>query len=474
MKKVLFVKPPDRFLENEFVFQQLGPHYLQSYLARFDIPSDMLVLYEPEDVRESRKSGGIEKLCLEHLRMLHMNDGKSNDASFSPEVFAGYDVISFSVMSPQAPDAYLLSELINKQFPHATTVIGGSHPRYYLPSVKSLPESIAFDFIVPYDGWNPMMKIAREEVKKGAKSQVLSDMHPQLSNMPAPSRPLELMSRYNFLIAGVPAFHTVTALGCPFTCYFCESGGEKLRRFSEQMVDWDLETMASAHKKLNHEKFGVMFFDDVGLMNPAQVERLAVLVKKHSYTTWRAFTHAFLVVRYKDDLLNSFYETGGRRIGMGLETGSQKSLNMINKRNGQFQPVEDHYEAVRIANSKGIAVDAFTMIYPWEDENDLRDTTKLIEFVVSNPVNGVDELGRQLKNHIDSSIMTPFQGTKFNEMIALGQLNGVRMKENMDPGLLFYKGNKGGSGWPYEQTVLPKERYAEVQRYRNSLRPSYR
>ena len=30
--KILFVKPPDRFLEDEFVYQQLGPHYLQSFL----------------------------------------------------------------------------------------------------------------------------------------------------------------------------------------------------------------------------------------------------------------------------------------------------------------------------------------------------------------------------------------------------------------------------------------------------------
>ena len=32
INKILFVKPPDRFLEDEFVYQQLGPHYLQSLL----------------------------------------------------------------------------------------------------------------------------------------------------------------------------------------------------------------------------------------------------------------------------------------------------------------------------------------------------------------------------------------------------------------------------------------------------------
>jgi len=41
-------------------------------------------------------------------------------------------------------------------------------------------------------------------------------------------------------------------------------------------------------------------------------------------------------------------------------------------------------------------------------------------------------------------------------------------------GLLFYKGNKGGSGWPYDKTILTRERYEEEQAYRNSLRPNYK
>ena len=217
-----------------------------------------------------------------------------------------------------------------------------------------------------------------------------------------------------------------------------------------------------------------MFFDDVGLMNPKQVEGLSHLVHKHNYTTWRAFTHAYLVVRFKERLLEPFAETGGRRIGIGLETGSQRTLDMINKRNGKKQFVEEHFEAVKIANDLGIAVDAFTMIYPWEDEQDLIDTTEMVKQVAQNPVNGVDEKGRTMKNHVDSTIMTPFQGTQFFDMIQLGELPGVKMIPEIDPGKLYYKGNHAGSGWPYMKTRLPKEQYEEAQAFRNSLRPKYR
>jgi radical SAM superfamily enzyme YgiQ (UPF0313 family) len=473
--KILFIKPPDRFLENEFVYQQLGPHYLQSYLDQYGITSDILVLYERQEIREKRDTGIINELTLDHLNMLLLGgDGQSLDGTFNPSVLGRYDIIGISVMSPQAPDAYLVNEFIKKHYPFITTVIGGSHPRYYQDVVENLPEHLAFDFIVPQDGWRPMHQIATGLLQKSENPQTIVDKQAKIDEFPPPTRPLALMERYEFNIAGVPAYHTITALGCPFSCNFCESGSEKVRKFSEEMIDKDLEVMAGVHNALNHTKKAVMFFDDVGLLNPKQVQRLSRLVSKHGYTTWRAFTHAYLVVRYKEQLLEPFMRTGGRRIGVGLETGSQRSLNLINKQNGKLQKVEDHYEAVKITNRLGIAVDAFTMIYPWEDEKDLEATTKMIEFIAHNPVNGLDEKGRLMKNHVDSTIMTPYQGTVFNDLIRLGEWPEVELINDFDPGSLYYKGNHGNSGWPYSKTKLPRERYIKEQTYRNSLRPEYR
>ena len=339
--KILFIKPPDRFLENEFVYHQLGIHYLQSFLDNFGIQSDILILYER--IEERKKKETIVKLSLNQLNMLFIGaDGKSFDRAFHHSVIENYDIVGMSVMTPQASDAYLLNGLINKFYPHITTVIGGSHPRYYQDQVKVLPEPLSFDFIVPYDGWIPMYKIASGQVQKAKKSIILSDNNLRLTEVPPPSRPLPLMERYNFDIAGVPAFHTVTALGCPFSCNFCESGRENLRKFSENMIREDLKVMADSHDKLKHKKKAVMFFDDVGLLNPKQAQGLAGLVHDCDYTTWRAFTHAYLVVKFKEQLLGPFLNTGGKRIGIGLESGSQRSLNLINKRNGKKQHVNNN------------------------------------------------------------------------------------------------------------------------------------
>ena len=473
--RVLFVKPPDRFLENEFVYQQLGPHYLQSYLQVHGIESDLLVLYERLSIRKARASGILAALSLDDLNMLFLGaDGRVVDDVFDVSIVGDYNVVGLSVMSPQAPDAYLLHKTIKRLYPEITTVIGGSHPRYYQDQVVALPPNMAFDFVVPQDGWQPMLDIASGKVKKNGQSTLMVDNMPKLTALPAPSRPEALMERYRFDIAGAPAFHTVSALGCPFTCHFCESGIESVRRFSEAMINHDLEVMAATHAKLGHARKSVMFFDDVGLMNPKQVGRLSELVNQHGYNTWRAFTHAYLVRKFDSDLLEPFVRTGGRRVGMGLETGSQRSLDLINKRNGKHQSVSDHYEAVRIANAHGVAVDAFTIIFPWEDEEDLRQTTALVEFIADNDVKGTDDQGRQMRNHVDSTIMTPYQGTKFYDLFRAGKFPAVEVKADLDPGTLYYKGNLGGSGWPYTRSRLPRDAYEREQAYRNSLRPEYR
>ena len=194
--RIVFLKPPDRFLEDEFVYQQLGPHFLQSYLQLHGIQSDILVLYEKPDSRSARLSGETNAPRLQDLGMLLLKDGVTVDIDFNISVFENYDVVGMSVMTPQAPDAYLLNMELKSQFPNVTTVIGGSHPRYYQNQVETLPPSHSFDFIVPQDGWEPILQIATGQVTKADKSQVLVSNLPKLEMLPPPTRPIGLLEKY--------------------------------------------------------------------------------------------------------------------------------------------------------------------------------------------------------------------------------------------------------------------------------------
>lgn len=469
--RTLFVKPPDPFLQEEFVYQQLAPHYLQAWLDAHDYPSALAVLY----VKPGPDGRRTQPRRLTDCHMLVVEDGELvADCAFDSALFAGFDLIALSVMTPQAEYANWITACVRREQPHARVMMGGSHARYYLDQVVAQHGDDACDYVVPHDGWQPLLDMLEAGLPTGPRGRILSHQHDLAAITMAPTRPLDLMARYRYEIAGLPAFHTVTALGCPFTCHFCEAGGERTRFFPSEMIDRDLATMAAAHRALGREHYAVMFFDDVGLLNPRQTRALAARVAAHGYSAWRAFTHAYLIVRHGEALLGPFADTGGRRVGIGIETGSQRSLDLINKRNGKQQRVEEHYEAVRIANRLGIAVDAFTMIYPWEDETDLAATTELVEFVASNPVVGEDHLGRPLRNSVDSTIMVPYQGTRFSDLLRAGRVPGVSLKAEARGEDLFYKGVDASSAWVYQSTVLPRERYLAEQRYRNSLRPDYR
>ena len=469
--RTLFVKPPDPFLQDEFVYQQLAPHYLQAWLDTHGYSSALLVLYIRPRADGSRPS----PRRLADCHMLLIEDGELVvDQAFDSSVFAGFDVIAQSVMTPQAEFSSWITATVRREYPRTRVMIGGSHARYYLEQVVAQTGLEACDYVVPHDGWQPLLEVLTAGLPDRGRNHVMSHQHDLSEITMAPTRRLPLMARYRYEIAGLPAFHTVTALGCPFTCHFCEAGGERTRYFPTAMIDRDLASMAAAHRALGRDHYAVMFFDDVGLLNPRQTRALAERVAKHGYSAWRAFTHAYLIVRHGANLLGPFADTGGRRVGIGLETGSQRSLDMINKRNGKRQKVEEHYEAVRIANRLGIAVDGFTMIYPWENEDDLHATDELVEFIVSNPVIGEDHLGRPLKNSVDSTIMVPYQGTQFNVMLKAGAVPGVTLAVEDAQRSLYYKGVDASSGWVYDATVLPRERYLEAQSYRNSLRPAYR
>jgi len=478
--RILFIKPPDGYLDDEFVYPQLGPNYLQSFLQQHGFESDLAVLYLPDNIRDAVKRGEVTEPDLNHLRVLHITREGATDNAFNPEMLGNYDIVGLSVMTPQASTAYQLSEWMN-QNTNLTTVIGGSHARYNEEAVLNLPERIAFDFVVPQDGWGPMLQIASGQVKRNGKSVKLSDkISGKLTGIPAPSRPLALMEKYEYQVAGVPALHTVTALGCPFKCKFCESGFEDVRNFDEEMIRKDLETIANTHKELGRTDYGLMVFDDVGLMSPKQARKLSSIVKEYGFAKWRAFTHAYLVVKFGEDLLGPFIESGGAALGLGLETGSQRTLDRIQKttlKGDKRQKVEDHIKAVEIANRLGCYVSGFHMLYPFETQDDMEATYLQALQISKNPVNGVDIHGNPLKNTVDGCIMWPYQGTAFRNEINAGTLKGfdgktvITLRSDTTEKEGLYKGTGGISGWAYETTQEPREVMEHFQRKIVDLRP---
>ncbi|MFN3228161.1 MAG: hypothetical protein ACE360_18205, partial [Hyphomicrobiales bacterium] len=97
--RTLLVKPPDPFLQAEFVYQQLAPHYLESWLAAHGYPATLVVMYIAPDAH----GGRAEPRTLADCHMIVVEDGAVvTDGPFDSAIFDDIDLLALSVMTPQA------------------------------------------------------------------------------------------------------------------------------------------------------------------------------------------------------------------------------------------------------------------------------------------------------------------------------------------------------------------------------------
>lgn len=94
-------------------------------------------------------------------------------------------------------------------------------------------------------------------------------------------------------------------------------------------------------------------------------------------------------------------------ISIGIETGSRKTMDIINKRITYI----DINHAINLIKKFGILVVGYFMIgFPWEDKEDMKDTVDLIKLM---PLDG-----------FALNIATPLPGTKlFQDLIDAGKIN---------------------------------------------------
>lgn len=115
--------------------------------------------------------------------------------------------------------------------------------------------------------------------------------------------------------------------GCPFTCNFCYHHSMPRYRPIPDMI---------ADAKWLIEKYNINmlnFEDDLVIASPARarelIEGIKTLPKKIEFTLTCRFD---ILERFDDDLLREMKKAGLRNMGLGVESGSQKILDVINKK----------------------------------------------------------------------------------------------------------------------------------------------
>jgi anaerobic magnesium-protoporphyrin IX monomethyl ester cyclase len=291
----------------------------------------------------------------------------------------------------------------------ACAVAGGpdsaSRPQEYLES--------GFDAVVPGEGEDALVDLARR-VRAGESTAALPGVTvlgggrtvrgparpflKDLDALPLPAWDLvdmdEYLGRWK-AATGERRAAVLTSRGCPFDCSWCSKPtfGRTYRQQSPERVVAELRALK--------DRYGVdyvRFCDDVFGVSRAWLDRLLGLLESESLDLhWECLARVDLL---KPDLLRRMRAAGLARVYVGVESGSQKMLDLMN-RGTKLGQVERTADALR---REGIRQFWFLMLgYPGETLEDIEATLRL--FRKFSP------------EEYSVSIAVPVPGTRFYESV---------------------------------------------------------
>lgn len=193
-----------------------------------------------------------------------------------------------------------------------------------------------------------------------------------LDSLPFPAYDLLPMEKYAYTFSDIPKPFSLmmSSRGCPFSCTYCLKAmlpKKYIVRSSENVIE---------EIKYLIEKFGIkgIYFQDWEFcINAKRVEEICNLILKNNLKfTWGCNARAPDI---NEELVKKMKSAGCVRINIGFETGSQKVLDLANKRT----TLQDFKNAMEICRQHDIHVGIYAILnLPGEDRKTIAETEKFL------------------------------------------------------------------------------------------------
>ncbi|MDP2909882.1 MAG: radical SAM protein, partial [bacterium] len=257
-------------------------------------------------------------------------------------------------------------------------VLGGPHVHLFPKETAGLKE---VDFVIRGEGEIPFLSLLEALEERGQLSQVkglvyknkgeiienpVGDFIENLDELPYPARELLPVKKYSSILgAGRIVTTMFTSRGCPFQCAFCDRPhlGKKFRARSAQSVVDEMGVCLD----LGIEE--ILIYDDTFTVDRRRVlDICGEIAKRGLKFVWDIRARVDTV---DEEVLSALKKAGCQRIHFGVESGTEKILEVLNKKItlGQIE------KAFKLAKAAGIETLAYFMIgAPTETKEDIYQT----------------------------------------------------------------------------------------------------
>ncbi len=417
---ILLIDPPFyRFFNYYNRYFPLGLSYLSSTLKK---AGHQVTIYDADCNKDSK---GMDYTRLPEKYRIYLKELKNPKNPIIKEIsetLAKYqpDIVGVSVMTPKAASAFTIAALTKQYNKDCSVVFGGPHAT--LKADEILKNTKDVDFVVNGEGEAALLELVNtlqahgnnfsairglsyRQGDKGIHNSARSFID-DLDCLPFPDREALLGSdTYTTEDMGL----LMGSRGCPYTCSYCATQiwTRKVRYRSLENI---LEEIKYVYRRYGTRQF--TFKDDSFTVNRKRVMEFCTrLIDTGIKVNWDCNTRVDLVDL---ELLKTMKRAGCNSIKVGIESGSERILKLMDK----GITLERVKEAARLFREARIHWTAYFMMgIPTETEEDVRKT--------------LDLLYKIRPSFASVGVYEPFPGTKlFDVGIEQGLVNSEMSYED--------------------------------------------
>jgi len=317
--------------------------------------------------------------------------------------------------TPTVKSAAQLAAAIKSCAPEVTTVVGGAHASAF--PKQTMQEFPVFDYLVFGEGEITLRDLCLR-LRDGGKDDTINGLvfrengaltateaRPlitDLDTIPFPARDLiDYTTQAGHSSRGFSnkllSTELFTSRGCPFGCSFCAiqaTFGKSVRFRDPLFIEDEVHRMVREHH-FNH----VVIADDTFTLQPDRAAAICEILGRSGITSWNCDTRVNTVSL---ELLKTMKRCGCEKVAFGVESGSQRLLDLI----GKGITVEQVRTAVYRAKQAGIRHIEGNFIIGCDPSETAEDLERTRELITTLPW-----------SFVSVAVIVPYPGTPVREQM---------------------------------------------------------